>query len=362
MSFRLVVLLTTALVLAGCGTFSDFLARSGPFLRAREDGAGTNGVTSLDSTRLRELVRDARPASFASLPPPRPFDHRITVGDRVEVMLIEAAPAFLLGSTSLADASGLARTLMVPPQLIGPEGTLSVPFVGDLRVAGRTVGQVRAEIERALLDKANRPQAVVRIVDGGGQQVAVVGDVREPKRLPLEIRPTRILDAIALARGTASPVDKVVVSVTRQGVTVQKPLQDVLRSPQENIVLSAGDIVTVYHKPQYFVALGAVTQQGEFPFEATGITLAQAVARAGGLVDSRAAPSGVFLARPDPFEPKLWKVDLTVPEGFFVMSHMPVRDGDIIYVANAESAELQKFLNLIGTVFGIGVNAALLAR
>jgi polysaccharide export outer membrane protein len=142
------------------------------------------------------------------------------------------------------------------------------------------------------------------------------------------------------------------------------PLDAVIRDPEQNIALMPGDVVTALFQPKSFTVLGAVTKNQEIPFEAKGISLAQALARSGGLDDSRADPRGVFIFRfedaslvdadttpipaADGTTPVVYQVNLRDPASFFVTQNFPVRDHDVIYVANAPSAELEKFLRLIG--------------
>lgn len=75
------------------------------------------------------------------------------------------------------------------------------------------------------------------------------------------------------------------------------PLDLVVRDPKQNVILGPSDVVTIYHQPKSFVALGAVAKSGDVPFEATGLDLAQAIACAGWTLDHRADASGVFVAR-----------------------------------------------------------------
>lgn len=121
-------------------------------------------------------------------------------------------------------------------------------------------------------------------------------------------------------------------------------------------------------EPRKNIVLGATGKNEELDFEAQGITLAQALARAGGLQDSRANARGVFVFRfedpsafglptdaklattPDGKIPVIYKVDLKDPATFFVAQGFPMRDKDVMYVSNAPAAELQKFLNIVGSV------------
>lgn len=338
-----------AALAAGCSTQNQFLPRSGPALGSMEATAASSGV-AVQPLTLQEAQALAKSQAASpdlnKLPAPQRFDDRIAAGDKIDVTLIEAAPAMLLGGSAL-ESQG-SRSLSIGAQVVGPDGTIQIPFVGNIQAAGRRTTEIQAEIVKALKGRANQPQAVVRQVDSSSQEVAVVGEVRQPRKIVLGAKEQRVLDAIALAGGTSAPVEKTVVSITRQGQTARAPLQSVLRDPAQNVILSSGDIVAVYHKPQHFVALGAVTTQGEVPMEATGVTLAQALARVGGMQDGRAAAHGVYVARASGERPLVWRVDLSQPEGLFVMRNFSMQDGDIVYVANANAADLQKFLNLVG--------------
>jgi len=57
------------------------------------------------------------------------------------------------------------------------------------------------------------------------------------------------------------------------------------------------DTIYLYREPQTFLAFGAVGTQQQFPFGAWRLSLAEAISRAGGLVDVQANPSAVFLYR-----------------------------------------------------------------
>jgi polysaccharide biosynthesis/export protein len=124
--------------------------------------------------------------------------------------------------------------------------------------------------------------------------------------------------------------------------------------------------VTAIFQPLSFTALGATGKNEEINFEAQGISLAQALARSGGLVDSRSNPQGVFVFRleqakaldwphppamtPEGLVPVVYRVNLRDPNSFFVMQSFPVSNRDVLYVSNAPAAELQKFLNLVFSV------------
>jgi polysaccharide export outer membrane protein len=157
------------------------------------------------------------------------------------------------------------------------------------------------------------------------------------------------------------------LQVTRGADYYAMPLDAVIRDPRQNVPLRAGDVVTALFQPLSFTALGATGKNEEVNFEAQGITLAQALARSGGLVDSRSDAQGVFIFRlepqaaldwprqpvsatPEGMVPVVYRVDLKNPSSFFVMQSFAINNKDILYVSNAPATELQKFLNLVFSV------------
>ena len=157
------------------------------------------------------------------------------------------------------------------------------------------------------------------------------------------------------------------------------PLDVVIRDPQQNVPLRPGDVVTALFQPLSFTSLGATGKNEEINFEGNGISLAQALARAGGLQDARANPQGVFIFRfeaekaltwprqpvvttPDGLVPVVYRIDLRDPNSFFTMQSFPIHNRDVLYVSNAPAAELQKFLNLVFSIAYPVLNTIQLSR
>lgn len=345
MNIARVALVVGALALSGCAAVNNSMPTSGPSVEQVRAGTGFE-VVPLTREVARSLSRDTGARTMVDLPSPAPYSEAVAVGDVVEIGLWETAPAMLLGS---ADATGQAggRGMTVRGQVVRLDGSISVPFVGTVMAAGKTPAAIEAQIVKALAGRANRPQVLVSVGSSVGQEVTVVGGVRNNLRIGLTARRERLLDAIALSGGSTFPIEKSFVQLTRGSVHAAVPLDLVVRDPKQNVILGPSDVVTIYHQPKSFVALGAVAKSGDVPFEATGLDLAQAIARAGGTLDHRADASGVFVARQGE-KPTIYQLDMRAPGSLFVMKDFKVQDQDVIYVANASAAELQKFLALLG--------------
>lgn len=292
----------------------------------------------------------------------------VGIGDTLNVTIWEASPPALFGTAVLDPAVAAipqgSQPNTLPGFLVGPSGTISVPFAGQVPVAGRTPHQIEQEIVRRLQGRAHLPQVVVRIAQNVAATVTVLGDVQQPKQVPLTPHGERVLDAVSAAGGTGHPLDKMTIQLTRGEVVRRMDAQAIVARPQNNIVLKSGDVVTALYQPYSFTVLGAAGKNEEVPFESTGITLSQALGRVGGLQGDRADPKGVFIFRwesgPGSSDasapqsrtqgvPVIYKIDMRRPETYLAAQKFEMRDRDVLYVSNSPVADLQRFVSIIAS-------------
>jgi polysaccharide export outer membrane protein len=194
---------------------------------------------------------------------------------------------------------------------------------------------------------------------------------------------------ISKAAGLKYPGYELIVTLQRgrQRATVYFPT--LINNPEENIFVTPGDTIYVYREQQKFVAIGALGTvgqtsglTGQFAFEQERLSLNEAVAKAGGLLDFRANPGQVFLYRLEHREvlerlkvdlrafppeqvmiPVVYRANFRDPSSFFFAQSFPMRHKDVIYVSNADSVEVTKFLAYLlqysSTTSGIGADIVL---
>ncbi len=370
------------LALVGCSS----LPTSGPSeQKIREAGADRSSaaiqVVDIDDAVARHLLALRRYPLFSdTLGSAAILGNAIGHGDTLEITVWESPPATLFGGGTVDPRNpATVRATSFPEQVVDREGFIAVPFAGRIRAAGQNPQAVESEIARRLKGKANSPEVLVRTTRNSSSNVTVVGEVLNSVRMPLTAGGERLLDALAAAGGVRQPVSKVTLQVTRGNRYQALPLDVIIRDPKQNVPLQPGDVVTAMFQPLSFTALGATGKNEEIAFEAQGISLAQALARAGGLVDSRSNAQGVFIFRleseaaldwprqpvsttPEGMVPVVYRMDLRDPKSFFVMQSFPISDKDILYVSNAPAAELQKFLNLVFSVAYPVLNTIQLTR
>lgn len=358
------------------------IPRGGPRLGEIEQFSSNQGAVEAAPVQLfdvndvvtRRLHEIDVPTSFAHLlGNAEPYGSVVGPGDAVDITVWEAPPAVLfgrsigLGGDSLGNISA-GTSAGLPEQIVNQDGTVRVPFAGTIHAGGRTPEAIARDIQSRLAGKAHDPQVVVRITRNATADVTVMGDVAQTHRMPLTTKGERVLDALASAGGVRQPVGKMTIQVTRGNMVAAMPLSALINDPRENVRLQANDVVTALFQPYSFTVLGAANRNEEIPFESTGLTLSQALGRIGGIADQRANPNGVFIFRfenpafftagghPVPQVSSngkvavIYRVDLRDPATLFAAQNFPIRDHDLIYVANAPLADFQKFLQAVSQI------------
>jgi polysaccharide biosynthesis/export protein len=277
-------------------------------------------------------------------------------------------------------AAGERRGATIPDQQVAPDGAIGIPYAGRVPAAGRTPAEVQQTIEALLASKALQPQALVIVKKSDANAVTVAGEVVAGARIRLSPGGDRLLQVIAAAGGAKAPVYETLVRLSRNGVTAAIPLEQLVAEPAENIYARPGDIITLVRVPQTFTVYGATGRNAAIPFDAENITLSQALAKSQGLRDDLADPRGVFLFRYEPASilqaldqpiatrkqdgtsPIAYRFNFSDANSYLLAHQFPVRDKDIIFVADAGAVQVQKLFTLLSTVTGPVITGLLVCR
>ncbi|HHX2505261.1 TPA: polysaccharide biosynthesis/export family protein [Neisseria subflava] len=315
--------------------------------------------------------------SFAQLGDGTSSIGAINIGDVLDITIWEAPPAVLFGGALSSTGSGNAQQTKLPEQMVSSSGTISVPFIGDVSVLGKTPVQVQNIIKGRLKKMANQPQVMVRMVQNNAANVSVIR-AGNSVRMPLTAAGERVLDAVAAVGGSTANVQDTNVQLTRGNVVRTIALEDLVAHPRQNILLRRGDVVTMITNPSTFTSMGAVGHTQQIGFSVKGLSLAEAVGRMGGLQDYSADARGVFVFRYAPLSelppekqskwvekgygdraeiPVVYRLNLADANSMFWMQRFPVKDKDVVYVSNAPMAEVRKFLSFVFSPVVSGANS-----
>ncbi len=367
---------------AGCST----LPGAGPTkmeISGQESNApGQFTIVDLSAFVATTLQARAVPSFRGSFGDSRPApDQRIGTGDSLSVTLWEAAAGGLFSAPAVNGLSPGSRTAVIPDQVVTRDGAITVPYAGRVRVAGLRPQDVERVIVSRLEGKAIQPQALVSVTRNFSNTVTVTGEVTTGGVVPLNVKGPRIMEVIATAGGVRGAAHEVSIVMTRGGRSVQVPLQRILAIPSENIYARPGDVITLVRAPLTFTAVGATGQNAVIPFGQIALSLEEAVGRAGGLLDFRSDPEGVFVLRYEPvalvrrmlndpqslpgqhgLTPIVYRINMRETSSLFLARSFQMLDKDILYVASAPLNEVQKVFALINTLASPAVTARSLAR
>ena len=361
--------------LAGCAALPNNGPTAGRIQRLARSPENMIGFRLIDitpSTIPASPTTNGASNSMEALAANVPYQSVDTIrpGDRLSVGIYEVGISLFGGTTSLGVQSQipLASGTQLSGVLVNENGSIHLPFVGTLNVAGYAPETVQKMIETRLKGMSQNPQALVSIVDSVANSVYVTGAIGKSGRYNLTAGHERLLDLVALAGGPLVDLEDAEIRVVRRGQVGSISLGDIRPEDLANIVLAPGDHIEVLKAVRSYTVFGATDKISQVPFGVRTLLLAEALARVGGPAETRANPKGVFLFRLEPSpdgkdgQPIIYRLDLMNPQSYFLAQRFAMRDKDLIYIANSAANPPAKFIALINQLFGPVVTARALAQ
>jgi len=375
---RFALLSLSVLALGGCASFPD----DGPAARSVVKDAHATSDKHYDLVKL-----DYRVVAEVAAHPPEPLTTLagssstarlglIEDGDLLSVSIFQPNSETSIGVAGTpSDSDGKSPSgQSLPSLLVDDAGRVSIPFGGQVMVAGLTPSGAAAAIKQALKGRFISPQVLVGVQSSPANSVTVLGEVKTSGLVRLSPNNDTLINVIAMAGGTSRPTGDVTVAITRAGRTTTAPLTIVLDDPAQNIRLAPKDEVRLIYHPRKFSTFGALSKDAQTQIEDDSLSLAGALSKLGGLDSNNANPSAVMLfrfERPEVAQalglsldssatrvPVVYLLDLRDPAGFFVAQKFEVQSDDIIYVPHADLAEARKFFEVVNEVSSVGYDIA----
>ncbi|MEA3402581.1 MAG: SLBB domain-containing protein [Armatimonadota bacterium] len=192
------------------------------------------------------------------------------------------------GGLPLRAGDVLTITVQGEPELSGtayvrPDGTISLPMLGSVPVAGSTPTELADALTQMLRRYVVNPQVTVLHIGGVARVVSVIGAVHGPGTYDVR-QYSSLLPLLAAAGGPRPDADLERAVLVRGGEQARVVREVVEGEPiiPEDIGLEAGDTLVVPSIVERSVRVaGAVMQPGLVPLE-EGLTASRAVLAAGG--------------------------------------------------------------------------------
>lgn len=232
---------------------------------------------------------------------------------------------------------------------VDPDGMIYFPFLGRIRAAGKTTGELRSQLTSGLRPFIRNPQVDVRVLSYRSQKVQVTGRVKTPGPLAITDVPLSLIDAVTRAGGTAAGADLRHVRLMRDGKRYVLDVMQILGggNATPNLPLQGGDIINVPDGADNRIfVLGEV----KTPATVHSPTIADALEQAGGILDSDAGPRQIYVIRSmeeSDKRPDIYRLDMTQPGAIELSSQFRLQPLDVIYVGTVTSASFNRVLDQV---------------
>ncbi|MEK7282451.1 MAG: polysaccharide biosynthesis/export family protein [Acidobacteriota bacterium] len=248
----------------------------------------------------------------------------------------------LIGAADLLEVRVFELPELQSSVRVKADGTISLPLIGSLAVAGMTEADAEASLKSVLADRyVKDPHVSVLVKEHESRKVSVIGAVVRPGAYPLLAERSllqMISEAGGLTREAGAHMLVIRNSGTAEGERLRVDLEKLVveGDPAANIAVQPGDIINVLADESIYIYVdGAVKSPGQIETRASRpITLLQALIRSGGTTDAANPKQVRVLRKADDGSRETLVVDTRkIRRG--KQDDIVLRDGDVVVVPEA---------------------------
>ncbi len=280
----------------------------------------------------------------------------VTLTSKEDLALLEESvnPVYLLDSGDSVRVDVFGRQEVSGKFVIGPDGMITLPLVGDVFLNQLTREQAQAALDRRLREYFSHPHVTIGVEDYASNVVTVLGRVASAGRQRFPHPPTL---AEVLANAGALPIMDKQATLTRCAIMrgreklIWVDLKALLNGDlSHNFRMKKGDIVFIPDSSETAVyVLGAVLKPGSYRLTPS-MTVLDVLAQAGG-PSADAASNRIGIYRASSRQASI--IDFAELIGANRTVNYVLEDGDVLFVPNSGLADFGYLLRQISPAIGV---------
>ena len=302
------------------------------------NGPGQHGLPAIPTGAAPALFKPAEKTGTTALM------------SKEDLALLEEAvnPIYRLGSGDAVRIDVFGRPEVSGKHVVGPDGFVTLPVAGNVRLGELDRDAARAAVEQRLKTYFTQPHVTLAVDEYTSNQVTVLGRVERAGMQRFPHAPTL---AEVLAGAGAMPILDKQATLTRCAIMrgreklIWVDLKALLNGdPAYNLRMKKGDIVFIPDSSDTAVyVMGQVTKPGSYRLTPR-MTLLDALAQAGGPnEDAKTGQIGLYRAGAD----QIQLIDLQALMAPGRSNNFALEDGDVVFVPRSGLADFGYFMRQI---------------
>lgn len=257
------------------------------------------------------------------------------------------------------------KVIQLENVVVAANGSVFMPYVGNISVIGLTPDLAREELQSALEKIVPSAQLQLVMSEGRNNSVDLVSGVLTPGTYPMPDRNYTVMGLISAGGGISANLNNPQIRLVRGGQIYGTSVDALLNNPRLDTLLRGGDRVFVEEDERHFLSFGATGTEALHTFTKDKLSAMDAISIMGGIKDNKADPQGLLILRQYPGSaiqsgvrgPRkaqvVFSINLNTADGLFSARQFQINSDDLVIATESPINDVLTISNIIGNFVGV---------